>query len=243
MWIALEKRISLIIWGEPSAEYTAYYSYFDEEEVDEARFDRYVNLGLSASDMLVRIGGDIEAREVKPFSYPPRRELQDLGVRSICLGSYIPWDTQKQSNLISQELGWEPTDVEGVPPQYGYEKIECWMQGVRDYIKYLKRGYSRPSHLAALDLRNGRIDLPAATRMIDEWEGRRPASLDLFLEYVGITEAEFNEIVERHAIDPWVSPKVYDISKKPKDFGDWQKREGVPREKVDELLRTRLSAL
>ena len=31
------------------------------------------------------------------------------------------------------------------------------MQGVRDYLKYIKRGYTRPSHLAAIDLRKGKI--------------------------------------------------------------------------------------
>ena len=48
--------------------------------------------------------------------------------------------------------------VENVPPQYDYEKIECYMQGVRDYIKFIKRGYSRATHLVSLDLRNGRVD-------------------------------------------------------------------------------------
>ena len=32
------------------------------------------------------------------------------------------------------------------------------MQGVRDYIKYLKRGYGRTAHLVSIDIRNGRID-------------------------------------------------------------------------------------
>ena len=54
-----------------------------------------------------------------------------------------------------RELGWKGDRVENVPPEYNYEKIECYMQGVRDYIKYIKRGYSRPSHLIAIDIRNG----------------------------------------------------------------------------------------
>ena len=49
--------------------------------------------------------------------------------------------------------------VENVPPEYDYEKIECYMQGVRDYIKFIKRGYSRTTHLVSLDLRNKRIKL------------------------------------------------------------------------------------
>ena len=34
MWVAIEKKIPLIFWGEPSADYTSYYSYEDEELVD-----------------------------------------------------------------------------------------------------------------------------------------------------------------------------------------------------------------
>ena len=37
----------LVFWGEPSAEYTAYYSYDEAEEVDERRFNRFVNLGIT----------------------------------------------------------------------------------------------------------------------------------------------------------------------------------------------------
>ena len=65
------------------------------------------------------------------------------------------------------------------------------MQGVRDYIKYIKRGYTRPTHLAAIDLRNQRISKEEAQAMIRQFEGRRPPSLDLFLDYVGLTEEEF----------------------------------------------------
>ena len=58
------------------------------------------------------------------------------------------------------------------------------MQGVRDYIKYLKRGYSRPSHLVALDLRNKRISKERAKELVDLYEGKKPKSLDLFLKFV-----------------------------------------------------------
>ena len=94
MWVALRYQVPLIIWGEPSAEYTAYYSYEQEEEVDEKRFNRYVNLGISSDDMQIRLGEDIDERDLKPYSYPPLKELRRLNYRSVCLGSYIPWDVK-----------------------------------------------------------------------------------------------------------------------------------------------------
>jgi N-acetyl sugar amidotransferase len=204
MHLAIEKNIPLIIWGEPSAEYTAYYDYKQSEEVDEKRFNRYINLGITSEDMFIRLGGKVDPRDLKPYTYPPLKELRRIGYRSVCLGSYIPWDVKKQSEIIQRDLGWKGDRVENVPPEYNYEKIECYMQGVRDYIKFIKRGYSRPTHLVALDVRNGRISKEEGDRLVREFEGRRPPSLDLFLDFIGLTEQEFLEIAMTHQVSPYM---------------------------------------
>lgn len=237
MWVALEKNIPLIIWGEPSSEYTAYYSYDQPEEVDEKRFNRYVNLGITAQDMLVRMQGEVEERDLKAFSYPPLRELRRLGYRSICLGSYVPWDVKKQVAIIQDELGWQGDQVENVPPGYDYEKIECYLQGVRDYIKYIKRGYTRPSHLATLDIRHGRLSHEQALRMVDEYEGKRPPSLDIFLDLLGLTEAEFMEVAQSHMVSPYQhdAAQVTEGEKTP-DFEQWSREGQMPRTETEQQL-------
>lgn len=202
MQLAVKFNIPLLIWGEPSAEYTSYYGYDEKEEVDERRFNRFINLGISADDMLGMVPG-VEPRDLEPFRYPSVKELRRVGVRSICLGSYIPWDVKAQVELIQRELGWEGDQVEGVPGQYPYEKIECFMQGVRDYLKFLKRGYGRTAHLTSIDIRNGRLDRDTALALVGEHDGRRPASLDLFLEYVGLTEQELVDLAVQHVVSPW----------------------------------------
>ena len=227
MWVAIEKKVPLIFWGEPSAEYTAYYDYSQPEEVDEKRFNRYVNLGITADDMFVRTGGSIDPRELKPYSYPPVSELRRIGYRSVCLGSYVPWDVKTQSEIIERELGWKGDQVENVPPEYKYEKIECYMQGVRDYIKYIKRGYSRPSHLVALDVRNGRKQKEDGLALVEQFEGRRPPSLDLFLDFVGLTEDEFLAIAKQHMVSPYVHDEsVTQPGARLPDYDQWN-REGA----------------
>jgi N-acetyl sugar amidotransferase len=226
MHVALEKRVPLIFWGEPSSEYTAYYDYRDNqiEEVDEVKFNRSTNLGITAEDMAGMISGDfaLDPRDLKPFSYPPLRELKKLGYRSVCLGSFIPWDVKKQVSIIQNELGWKGDQVEGMPWEvYPYEKIECFMQGVRDYIKYLKRGYSRVTQMTALDLRNQRISMQEAKHLIAEYEGKKPPSLKLFLEYLDLTEEEFNQIVAKTVVSP--HQPNFQASEAPKtaDYESW----------------------
>ncbi|WP_202972053.1 N-acetyl sugar amidotransferase [Moorena producens] len=238
MWVAIEKKVPLIFWGEPSAEYTAYYSYDQLEEVDEKRFNRYVNLGISADDMFVRLGGTVDERELKPYSYPPLKELRAINYCSVCLGSFIPWDAKKQSEIIHTELGWQGDIVENVPPQYDYEKIECYMQGVRDYIKFIKRGYSRPSHLVALDVRNGHMTKEQGEEMIRAYEGKRPPSLDLFLEFVGLTEEEFMEIAMSHQVSPYVhDPSKTQEGNRTPDFEQWSRDGAMERQDAEEQMR------
>jgi N-acetyl sugar amidotransferase len=229
MHIALKFNTPLVLWGEPSSEYTSYYDYQDDviEEVDEARFNRFVNLGITAEDMSGMIGGGgaFDPRDLNPYAYPPMRDLKRLRYRSVCLGSYIPWDTRAQSQLIMDELGWRGDEVEGMPPDiYSYEKIECAMQGVRDYIKYLKRGYGRVTQMTALDIRNGRMSKSEADELVANYEGKKPASLELFLSFLEISEQEFNEIVEKTAVLPHKPDfSIIRWGKRTHDFDQWNK--------------------
>ncbi len=207
MQLAVKFNVPLLFWGEPSAEYTSYYTYAEPEEVDERRFNRFVNLGIAADDMIGMIDG-VEPRDLDPFRYPALKDLRRVGVRSVCLGSFISWDVKEQVKLIQSELGWSGDEVEGVPAAYSYEKIECYMQGVRDYLKYLKRGYGRTAHLASIDIRNERLTREEGLKLMKEYDGKKPASLDLFLNYVGITEDEFHDIAMQHMVEPWVPDLV-----------------------------------
>jgi len=234
MHIAIKYNVPMVLWGEPSSEYTAYYDYQDDEVemVDETRFNRYINLGITAEDMkgMIEKDFDLDPRDLIPYTYPPLRDLKRLRYQSVCLGSYIPWDIKSQSQLIMDKLGWQGDQVEGMPPGiYSYEKIECHMQGVRDYIKYLKRGYSRVTQMTALDIRNGRMTRKEADLLISEWEGNKPPSLKIFLEYLEMTEVEFNEIIKKLIVPPF-HPDFQAIkwSEKTADFDKWYREPKKP---------------
>lgn len=233
MHIAVKFGVPLVFWGEPSSEYTQYFDYKDDEieQVDETRFNRFVNLGITAEDMYGMIKGDfdLDPRDLLPYTYPKMRDLKRLRYQSVCLGSFIPWDVKRHVEVIQRELGWKGDQVEGMPwEEYPYEKIECFMQGMRDYIKYLKRGYSRVSQMVALDLRNGRISPEKARDLVSNFEGKKPPSLDIFLDYVGLTATEFNEIVSHTVVPPnqpdfnsneW-SPKTWDYDRWYRETGE-----------------------
>jgi hypothetical protein len=80
--------------------------------------------------------------------------------------------------------------------------------------------------MTALDVRNSRIAKDSAEELIAECEGHRPPSLDLFLEYVGLTEAEFNQIVLKTVVPPF-EPDFESIQpgQKTPDFDAWYREQ------------------
>lgn len=203
MHMAVRFETPLIFWGESTAEYHSWYTFEEMEEVDEKRFNRLMNQGMTADDMFEFLQGRVDRRDLWMFDYPKRKDLIKLKVESICLGNYIEWNTKKQVDIIKRELGWKGQEVEGVPPQYDYEKIECSFQGMRDYAKFVKRGYGRTNHLATIDIRNGELSREEALALEAKYDGKRPASIDWFLDILQISEAEFYEILEKHQVHPW----------------------------------------
>lgn len=222
--IAVEKSIPLVLWGESSSEYTNYFKVEDFHSIDEISFNRIANLGISANDMYFRLNEEFELREFAPFIVPSLSELQSKDILTFPLGNFIKWDTKKQVETIKEQLGWLGDEVEGVPNQYDYEKIECMMQGMRDYIKFVKRGYARTSHLASIDIRNGLLSRNEGQALVEKYEGKKPESIRLFLEFLNITEDELNEAIKVQVIDPWEGKIPVKIGKAPHDYSNWQRK-------------------
>lgn len=224
MHMAVRFQVPLLFWGESTAEYHSWYTFEEMEEVDEKRFNRLMNQGITADDMYEFLQGRVEMRDLWMFNYPKRKELMKLKVRSICLGNYIRWDTRSNVELIGEELGWEGHMVEGVAPEYHYEKVECTFQGMRDFSKFVKRGYGRTNHLGSIDIRHGRKTREEALKAEAEYDGKRPASMDWFLEILGMTEDEYYDYLKAHQVYPWEFDRdSVEDGPVPYDFDKWDR--------------------
>lgn len=210
---AVRRNIPLIMWGEGDDEYASWGT----REHGQERFDIVCNLGINSEDMAGMVQAD--ARDLAPYTFPSADELQS--VRSVFLGSYVEWNPRRQAELIKQELGWQGDEVEGVPPQYDYDKIECAMQGARDYIKYLKRGFGRTAHLTSIDIRNGKMSREDAIKLCEEYDGKRPASLDHLLGILEVSELEFLSIVSDHVVYPHIMEPGPRANRTPEDIAEW----------------------
>jgi hypothetical protein len=77
-----------------------------------------------------------------------------------------------------------------------------------------------------------------ALKIIDEYENKRPPSLDLFLDFVGLTEEEFMQISMGHMVSPYEhDPKTTKPGVKTRDFEQWSRVGSMPREEAEIQLK------
>jgi N-acetyl sugar amidotransferase len=227
--IAVQFNVPLVFWGEPQSEITKYYSYKSNEieYQDEKKFNLVANLGINAEDMFYMLKDkieDLDVRDLYPYTFPKEEELNKIDYCSVPLGSFIPWDYKKNTELIIKDLDWEVDEIEGIPRQVNPhgEKTECYLQASRDWVKYLKRGYGRASQIMAFKTRNGELSTEEAKRIISEYDGQKPKSLEILLEFLNMSENEFNEVISKMVIPPnKPNFKTNKVSKVSKDFESW----------------------
>ena len=78
-----------------------------------------------------------------------------------------------------------------------YDKLDdVHANGVHDYLKYLKFGYGRATDDASTEIRHGRLTREEAIDLVVKHDPRRPRDLDLLLDFLKITEDQFEALVE-----------------------------------------------
>ena len=221
---AIQYKVPLIMWGESSSEYAVYYGFKNLEVESERSFNRLMNLSINSEDMFGFIQG-VDKRDLEPFRYPRKEELEELkkmNYLSICMGNFLKWNPIKQIEILKKEIGWTTAEVEGLHPMYAGEKVECYLQGTRDYLRYIKRGYSRTNQRANTEIRRGILTREEGMEQM-KYDERKPASLPTVLNFLGITEQEFNEIASAHSISPWIyDPSTSKIGPPLPDNDSWK---------------------
>ena len=74
-------------------------------------------------------------------------------------------------------------------------------------------------------------------QLVDEYDGKRPPSLDLFLEFVGLTEDEFLEIAMSHQCQPHVhDPARREPERRTTDFDRWSRDGAMARIDAERIV-------
>ncbi len=223
--VATKMHIPLIIWGVSGwLDQVGMFSHWDLVEMTKKVRKEHGLRGRDA-DMMCDESQGVTSKLMQAFTYPSDEELERAHVRGIYLGNFIRWDAQRQIERMIELYGYETTEQERTFNRY--ETVHCHHNaGTHDYIKFLKYGYGKATDHACRDIRLKRMTREEGVSQVAHYQSKRPKDLDLFLKWIGMTEAEFYKCIE--------SFRDERIWTKNAATGEWVLRDSVIEHKQDE---------
>jgi len=216
MHMAIKHNVSLIMYGENGeAEYGGDMknAYRPNRPIED--YDRHFFSGLPP-EFWVEHG--LSLADLKPFMAPPYEDLMRNKTEIYYFGYYKFWDPQENFYYCVENTGFTPNPERTEGTYSKYASLDDRFDGFHFYLGFIKFGIGRTTSDAAHEIRDGKITREEGVSLIRRYDGEFPKKyFKEFLEYTGITETQFHEV-----IDSWRSDHVWK-----KENGVWKLRKTV----------------
>jgi imidazoleglycerol phosphate synthase cyclase subunit len=216
--VAAQFRVPLLIWGEHG--YLDLCGQFSMDDFPEMSYRDRLEHFARGYEWSYFVGVDgITSQDMIPYKYPADRELYDLDVRGIYLGNYVYWEANEHGPMVMEKYGFEPSPE---PFERTYRRMsnldDMHENGVHDYLKYVKFGYGRCTDHVCKDIRAGLMTREQGIELVRRMDHVKPRDLQRWLEYVGMSEGEFDRIADtfrdprvwRREDGQWVKDNLWD---------------------------------
>jgi N-acetyl sugar amidotransferase len=200
--MAARLGIPLVIYGENEAEYGNPVA----ENAASRRDAGYFALRAGSNERLY-LGGvpleELAAHGIAPGaveSYLPARQdqLDAAGVEVHYLGYYLKWTPQECYYYAAEHVGFEANTERTEGTYSKYNSIDDKTDGYHYWTTHVKFGIGRATYDAAQEIRNGHITREEGVALVNRFDGEFPRRYFAeFLDYLGMSEAEFFEIADR----------------------------------------------
>lgn len=206
MRIAHQFNIPLVFYGENGeAEYGGDPSANDKPCWDQSDWDR-IYMKSAGISRLLDIGKSLnvfsgrEIREVSDFYSLPIDDCPDhVSPEFHWFGYYKKWHPQGNFYYASENTGFEPNTERSEGTYSKYASLDDKTDGFHYYMAYIKFGLGRCTSDAAHEVRDGDITREEAVALVGKYDGEFPRKyFREFLEYLGLDEIRFWQIVDRY---------------------------------------------
>jgi imidazoleglycerol phosphate synthase cyclase subunit len=213
MMVAARHGIPLVFYGEHG--YLDLCGQFSMDDFPEVTYRDRLEHFARGYEWTYFVGREgLTAQDLSLYRYPDDALMLDLDLRGIFLGNYIFWEANEHIKVVQERYGFE---VSQEPFDRTYRTMsnldDMHENGVHDYLKYIKFGYGRATDHTCKDIRAGIMSRDRAIELVDHYDPVKPSDLQRWLQYVGMSEAEFDYIS-----DTFRDPRVWYM-----DGGEWQR--------------------
>lgn len=208
---AVNFGIDLIFYGEDGEVEYGGSTETASRPVYDVDYMRRVYLEGGHDTVLDRSGLPITALNF--FKFPTNEELARSRLEIAHWSYFESWDPYRNYLTAKQHCGLQEAEGSNTGTFTNFAQNDQALYSLHTYLMYLKFGFGRATQDAGIEIRRGAMTRDQALNLVRVYDNHYPEEfLPLYLEYYGMTQAEFDAVLDR-----WVNRKLFE-----KVDGRWQ---------------------
>jgi N-acetyl sugar amidotransferase len=201
--MAVKYNVQLIMYGENGeVEYGGDMKNAFRATRDIADHDKHYFSGLPP-EFWAEHG--VTLADLRPFMAPSYEDIVKNNTEVHFFGYYKFWDPQENFYYCREHTGFKPNPDRSEGTYSKYASLDDRFDGYHYYLGFVKFGIGRTTSDASHEIRDGKITREEGMALVMRYDGEFPQKhYSEFLEYCGITDEEFREVV-----DSWRSDHLW----------------------------------
>ncbi|KKN35003.1 hypothetical protein LCGC14_0787930 [marine sediment metagenome] len=161
--------------------------------------------------------GDLSERDLYPYVYPDKADIERVGVKAFYFSYFFPWDIYENAKFARETMRFEQarnwplqtsfTDLDHHPWLWGrsdgsfegFDSIDDKIDDLDFYMMHVKFGFGRATRMASRLIQGGHITREQGMELVERYDGEFPETyLPDVLEYLDMTREELDGVIAKH---------------------------------------------
>ncbi len=199
--VAVQYNIPLVFYAEHGE--TEYGGRVLSEESQKQRDFTEVIEHQIGDDPRNWVGDGITEADLNPYVYPDAADVERVGVKALYFAYFNRWSMFRNFEFIKEKIDFKLHPNGRTPGTLtNFDSLDDKFDDLYYYMQYIKFGFGRCIRDASRMIQNGHLSRAEGLEAVRKYDGEYPADcLDEVLEYLGLSQSEFDAIVDRHRND------------------------------------------
>jgi N-acetyl sugar amidotransferase len=143
---------------------------------------------------------EIKLKELNPFIYPDLKDVSRVGVKALYFSYFFKWSMFENYQLIRTKYDFRTCPKGRTDGTFtNFDSLDDKIDNVYYYMQFIKFGFGRAVRDASRLIQNGHMTRGQGLELARRYDSEFPYEFfDEVLDYLGMTEEEFHNIVDLH---------------------------------------------
>lgn len=158
-------------------------------------------------DPLNWMDDEIEDKDLAPYIYPDLDRVDEVGVKALYFGYFFRWSMLENWNFIKDKIPFETAEGGRTDGTFtNFDSLDDKIDNLYYHMQFIKFGFGRAVRDACRMIQNGQMTRAEGLDLVRKYDHEFPKMYhEEHLDYLGLTAAEFTEIVDKHR-----DPEIWD---------------------------------